>query len=171
MLTGREKDLIVRSGHNIDPAAIEDVANAFCGVEISAAVGMPDQYAGEVPVLFVVAAPGATLDIGALKSYLEANVHEPPARPRAVMMIDALPVTGVGKIFKPALRDLAIREKVLLELQRICGSTASCDVEVSQDSQKRIVVDVRLAVSDEELLQLDVALKPLPQIYRLHNED
>lgn len=171
VLTGREKDLIVRSGHNIDPAAIEDVANAFCGVEISAAVGMPDQYAGEVPVLFVVAAPGATLDIGALKSYLEANVHEPPARPRTVMMIDALPVTGVGKIFKPALRDLAIREKVLLELQRICGSAASCDVEVSQDSQKRIVVDIRLAVSDEELLQLDAALKPLPQIYRLHNED
>ncbi len=56
VLTGREKDLIVRSGHNIDPAAIEDVANQFDGVQISAAVGMPDQYAGEVPALFVVPA-------------------------------------------------------------------------------------------------------------------
>ena len=59
VLTGREKDLIVRSGHNIDPAAIEDVANQFEGVQISAAVGMPDQHAGEVPALFVVPKPGA----------------------------------------------------------------------------------------------------------------
>ena len=58
VLTGREKDLIVRSGHNIDPAAIEDVANRFAGVQISAAVGMPDQYAGEVPALFVVRRAG-----------------------------------------------------------------------------------------------------------------
>ncbi len=59
VLTGRAKDLIVRSGHNIDPAAIEDVANDFPGVQISSAVGMPDQYAGEVPILFVVPAPGS----------------------------------------------------------------------------------------------------------------
>ncbi|MEY9750595.1 acyl-CoA synthetase (AMP-forming)/AMP-acid ligase II [Bradyrhizobium japonicum] len=63
VLTGREKDLIVRSGHNIDPAAIEDVANAFPGVQMSSAVGMPDAYAGEVPVLFVVPSPGQTIDL------------------------------------------------------------------------------------------------------------
>ena len=40
----------------LDPAAIEDVANDFAGIHVSAAVGMPDQYAGEVPVLFVVPA-------------------------------------------------------------------------------------------------------------------
>ena len=68
VLTGREKDLIVRSGHNIDPAAIEDVANQFDGVQISAAVGMPDQYAGEVPALFVVPAPGAQVDVEALQA-------------------------------------------------------------------------------------------------------
>lgn len=67
VLTGREKDLIVRSGHNIDPAAIEDVANQFPGVQISAAVGMPDQYAGEVPLLFVVPVPGVRLDLAAWK--------------------------------------------------------------------------------------------------------
>ena len=43
VLTGREKDLIVRGGHNIDPAAIEDVANVFPGVQMSSAVGMPDR--------------------------------------------------------------------------------------------------------------------------------
>ena len=54
VLTGREKDLIVRSGHNIDPAAIEDVANQFDGVQISAAVGNARPVSGEVPALFVV---------------------------------------------------------------------------------------------------------------------
>ena len=84
ILTGRAKDLIVRSGHNIDPAAIEDVANAFPGVQISSAVGMPDQYAGEVPILFVVAAPGQTIDLSSLEQHLERNVMEPPAKPRRV---------------------------------------------------------------------------------------
>lgn len=172
VLTGREKDLIVRSGHNIDPAAIEDVANAFTGVQISAAVGMPDQYAGEVPALFVVPAPGALIDVEALKGYLEANVHEPPARPRNVLVIDALPVTAVGKIFKPALRDLAIREKVLLEVRRVCVPEASATVAVSLDDQKRTVVDVAVpGASADQLSAIDAALKPLPQTYIVHGAD
>lgn len=168
VLTGREKDLIIRGGHNIDPAAIEDVANQFPGVQISAAVGMPDQYAGEVPVLFVVPAPGTQIDLAAVRAYLEAAVHEPPARPRSVLAIDALPVTAVGKIFKPALRDLAIREKVRLEAERICGSAATVSVEVSTDAQKRTLVDVVLAdATAARAAELDAALKPLAQIYRV----
>ncbi len=168
VLTGREKDLIVRSGHNIDPAAIEDVANQFAGVQISAAVGMPDQYAGEVPMLFVVPAPGAQIDRAALASYLEANVHEPPARPRSILVIDALPVTAVGKIFKPTLRDMAIREKVRVELAKTAGEDARARVTVSLDAQKRTVVDVELeGVNAEALDALGAALQPLPQIYRI----
>ncbi len=166
VLTGREKDLIVRSGHNIDPAAIEDVANRFPGVQISAAVGMPDQYAGEVPALFVVPAPGAAIDLDALRAFLEENVHEPPARPRSVLLIDALPVTAVGKIFKPALRDLAIEEKVRLEVARVCGSQASAVTSVSLDAQKRTCVDVWLSgATAAQLAALDAALKPLPQTF------
>lgn len=168
VLTGREKDLIVRSGHNIDPAAIEDVANQFEGVQISAAVGMPDQYAGEVPALFVVPAPGKHVDVGALKAHLEARVHEPPARPRSIHVIDALPVTAVGKIFKPALRDLAIKEKVRLEVLRICGPQASASVEVSLDDQRRTRVDITLSgVGAGRIDELDAALKLLPQTYLL----
>ncbi len=166
VLTGREKDLIVRGGHNIDPAAIEDVANRFPGVQISAAVGMPDQYAGEVPSLFVVPAPGATIDLDALKRHLETHVNEPPARPRSVMVIDALPVTAVGKIFKPDLRDMAIREKVRLEVAHACGPRAWAAVSVAQDAQKRVLVDVAVAgAAPEQLAALDAALKPLPQTY------
>jgi acyl-CoA synthetase (AMP-forming)/AMP-acid ligase II/enoyl-CoA hydratase/carnithine racemase len=171
VLTGREKDLIIRSGHNIDPAAIEDVANQFPGVQISAAVGMPDQYAGEVPALFVVPMPGNDLDIAALQAHLDQHVHEPPARPKSVLVIEALPVTAVGKIFKPALRDLAIREKVRLEVERICGRQARVSVEVTMDKQKRTVVDVLLSgAADGQIAQLEAALKPLPQIYILRGD-
>jgi fatty-acyl-CoA synthase len=165
-LTGREKDLIVRSGHNIDPVAIEDVANQFDGVQISAAVGMPDQYAGEVPVLFVVAQPGAAIDMTALSTYLQAHVHEPPARPRTIVQIEALPVTAVGKIFKPALRDRAIEEKVRQEAAGLIGSDAGLAIEINLDASKRTVVHVHLSGADGAARnRLAEALKPLPQIY------
>lgn len=172
VLTGREKDLIVRSGHNIDPAAIEDVANQFAGVQISAAVAMPDEYAGEVPALFVVPHPGATIDLAGLTRHLEANVHEPPARPRSVLQLDALPVTAVGKIFKPALRDLAIEEKVRLEVARACGPRAAAKVQVRLDARKRTLVDVIVSgASAAQLEALEQALRPLPQTYSVASAD
>ncbi|MCR5858006.1 hypothetical protein LRS09_15080 [Mesorhizobium sp. J428] len=129
---------------------------------------MPDQYAGEIPALFVVPAPGVLIDSKALRDYLEAAVHEPPARPRSVLVIDALPVTAVGKIFKPALRDLAIREKVRLEAEAACGTATAVTVEVGLDEQKRTVVDVTVAGADTVgLAALEAALKPLPQTYSI----
>ncbi|MGH1424184.1 MAG: AMP-binding protein [Pseudooceanicola sp.] len=167
-LTGREKDLIVRSGHNIDPAAIEDVANTAPNVDISAAVGMPDQYAGEVPVLFVVPRPGAEVNMAALYQFLEDALHEPPARPRRVMIIDALPVTAVGKVFKPALREMAIAEKVRLETIQHCGDAARVDVRVSTDTQKRVLVDVLVSdATAADCAALGQALLPLPQTFRI----
>lgn len=172
VLTGREKDLIVRSGHNIDPAAIEDVANRFPGVQISAAVGMPDQHAGEVPALFVVPQPGMVIDLDAVKRFVEGNVHEPPARPRSIMLIDALPVTAVGKVFKPALRDLAIREKVRLEVAAIGGPALSAEVAVADDGRRGTLVTVVLSgATDAQRDALALALRPLPQTYRIRQAD
>jgi fatty-acyl-CoA synthase len=166
ILTGRAKDLIVRSGHNIDPAAIEDVANAFPGVQISSAVGMPDQYAGEVPILFVVTAPGQTIDLGSLEQHLERNVMEPPAKPRRVVVLDRLPVTAVGKIFKPALRDLAIEEKARLEIERLFGKGAAADIEVGKDEKLNTCVKIVVYGGDaSRLRQLADVLSPLPQSY------
>jgi fatty-acyl-CoA synthase len=166
ILTGRAKDLIVRSEHNIDPAAIEDVANAFPGVQISSAVGMPDQYAGEVPILFVVAAPGQTIDLSSLEQHLARNVMEPPAKPRRVVVLDRLPVTAVGKIFKPALRDLAVEEKARLEIERLFGKDAAADIEVGKDEKLNTCVKIVVYGGDaSRLRQLADVLSPLPQSY------
>jgi fatty-acyl-CoA synthase len=109
-VTGRAKDLIIRGGHNIDPAAIEDVALGYPGVALAAAVGRPDAYAGETPILFVTPTPGAAIDSAALAEFVRAGVAEPPARPRSIVVLEEMPVTPVGKIFKPRLREIAAEE-------------------------------------------------------------
>jgi fatty-acyl-CoA synthase len=127
-LTGREKDLIIRSGHNIDPAAIEEVANAHPAVGISAAVGMPDGYAGEVPVLFVVRGQGQDLDVTDLENYMKGRITEPPAKPKRIIELMEMPTTTVGKIFKPRLRELAIQEKIRQEIEKIIGQNMIVDL-------------------------------------------
>ena len=106
-IMGRVKDVIIRGGHNIDPRAIEDAALAFPGVALAAAVARPDPYAGEVPVLFVSAQPGAALDTDELGRFVAQQLLEPPARPRTVEVVADMPVTPIGKIFKPKLREIA----------------------------------------------------------------
>jgi fatty-acyl-CoA synthase len=166
VLTGRAKDLIVRSGHNINPADIEDVANTYPGVQISAAVGMPDAYAGEVPILYAVPAPGAQLDAGLLQRYMDDHVAEPPAKPKRVILIDALPTTAVGKIVKNDLRDRAVIEKVRIEVERIFGATVTPAVTVAKDEKLNTVVRVEVPADDAAAIQkLKDALEPLPQRY------
>jgi fatty-acyl-CoA synthase len=170
VLTGREKDLIVRSGHNIDPAAIEDVANAFPGVQMSSAVGMPDAYAGEVPILFVVPSPNQTIDAVQLREHIELHVHEPPARPKRIVLLDALPVTAVGKIFKPTLRERAIQEKVRSEIDRIFGASTVASIRVEKDDKLNTVVQILVGSRDSaRTKELAEALSPLPQTYRIEN--
>ena len=106
-LSGRSKDLIIRSGHNIDPKVIEDALAAHPAVQLCAAVGAPDAYAGEVPVVFATLIPGASASEAALLEFVCAGVDEPPARPKRVTILADMPMTNVGKIYKPDLRVLA----------------------------------------------------------------
>ncbi len=106
-LSGRSKDLIIRGGHNIDPKVIEDAMAAHPAVQHCAAVGAPDAYAGELPVVFVTLVPGAVATEAELLEFVRQRVDEPPARPKSVTILQTMPMTSVGKIFKPDLRQLA----------------------------------------------------------------
>ena len=117
-LAGRAKDLIIRGGHNIDPAVIENALLSHPAVSAAQAVGRPDVHAGEVPVAFVTLAPGAATAAEELKAWAGDHVPEQAAAPRSVTVLDALPVTLVGKPFKPALRAEATREAVAAALKR-----------------------------------------------------
>ena len=101
-LLGRSKDVIIRSGHNIDPLIIEDVAHQYPGIIHAVAIGYPDDYAGELPVLFIIASP--EISIESLESYLQQHIVERPALPKKIFKIDELPMTPVGKIERYRLR-------------------------------------------------------------------
>jgi fatty-acyl-CoA synthase len=123
-LAGRAKDLIIRGGHNIDPAVIEDVLLAHPAVTAAQAVGRPDLHAGEVPVAFVTLAPDSNITPEELRAWAADHVPEPAAAPKTVTVLDALPVTRVGKHFKPALRAEATREAVADALGDIASVTS-----------------------------------------------
>ncbi|MFI6357082.1 acyl-CoA synthetase [Streptomyces sp. NPDC050743] len=125
-LAGRAKDLIIRGGHNIDPAGIEDALLAHPEVTAAAAVGRPDPHAGEVPVAYVTLAPGARVDPAELLTWAAERAPERAAAPREVVVIDAIPLTAVGKPYKLGLRLDATRRAVLAEL---AAQGAQCDPE------------------------------------------
>lgn len=107
-ITGRAKDLIIRGGHNIDPAVIEEALAGHDGVAIAGAIGQPDAFAGELPCVYVELVDGATVTEVELMAYAKAHVHERAAVPKYLEVLDELPKTAVGKVFKPDLRKMAI---------------------------------------------------------------
>ena len=111
-VTGRAKDLIIRSAHNIDPGMVEEALMRHPAVALAAAVGEPDEYAGEVPVAFVQLKPGAVADPTKLLAHARAHIAEPPAMPKRITIVDHLPLTAIGKVYKPALRLLACERAI-----------------------------------------------------------
>ena len=107
-ITGRAKDLIIRGGHNIDPAAIEEALLGHPAVSFAGAIGQPDAHAGELPCAFVELIDGAAVTPEELIAHCKTHVKERAAQPKHIKIMDELPKTAVGKIFKPDLRKDAI---------------------------------------------------------------
>ncbi|MFJ8935744.1 AMP-binding protein [Streptomyces sp. NPDC102365] len=142
-LRGRKKDLIIRGGHNIDPAVIEDALLAHPAVAAAGAVGRPDPRSGEVPVAFVSLADGK-VTVEELTEWADRHISEPAARPKAITVLDSIPHTEIGKPFKPALREKAAAQRFHEELV----ARGIEDVEVSVGHEEGRLV-VRLAGGTE----------------------
>ena len=107
-ITGRAKDLIIRGGHNIDPAVIEETLLGHDAVAFAGAIGQPDAHSGELPCVYVELVAGATVSDQELMEYAINNIGEPGAKPKHLEILKELPKTAVGKVFKPDLRKMAI---------------------------------------------------------------
>jgi fatty-acyl-CoA synthase len=132
-LTGRTKELIIRGGHNIDPAAIEDPLYRLPGIQVAAAVGRPDTHAGEVPIAYVQLQEDADLSEAQIFDYLKSEIGEKAAIPKEVYIVDQIALTPVGKIFKPSLRWQAIQRVYQAELDALADYTESIRVSVQED--------------------------------------
>ncbi len=137
-LSGRAKDLIIRGGHNIDPATVEDALLAHPQVRAAAAVGRPDPHAGEVPVAYVTLAPDATVSDTELRDFAAEHVAERAAAPKTVTVLDTLPLTSVGKLFKLPLRADAVRRAVTDALAHAVPG-AEIDVAVADGTVTTVV--------------------------------
>ncbi len=139
-LTGRKKELIIRGGHNIDPALIEEPLHKHPAVELAAAVGRPDAHAGELPIAYVQLKTGANATEGELRSFLETQITERAALPKHIHIIAEMPLTAVGKIFKPALKHLQIKQALTEALN--AANLAGCTLTVRDDKSRGTVIDV-----------------------------
>jgi fatty-acyl-CoA synthase len=120
-LQGRLKDLIIRGGHNIDPAIVEEAVLSHPDVIAAAAVGRPDLHSGEVPVVYVVLRQGHAASTDDIREWAHQHVSEPAAAPKDVIEIGELPLTEVGKVYKVALQQDAARRLVAQHLSDIEG--------------------------------------------------
>lgn len=100
-LMDRAKDMIISGGFNIYPSDIEVVITALPGVKEAAVVAMPSDRWGETPVAFVVA-PGA--DGEDLRARTNAGLGK-TQRLAALVLVDELPRSHIGKVLKRELRD------------------------------------------------------------------
>ncbi len=105
-LVGRKSEMYIRGGYNVYPAEVERVLSGHPGVAQVAIVGIPDRVLGEIGVAFVVPAPDALPDLGMLRAHVAAHLADYKA-PDRVHLVEALPLTAMGKIDKQALADLA----------------------------------------------------------------
>ncbi|MDB5777794.1 MAG: AMP-binding enzyme family protein [Polaromonas sp.] len=136
-VTGRSKDVIIRSSHNIDPAVIEEALLRHPAVLMAAAVGAPDDYAGELPVAFVSLRPGSRIDAAALSEFAQRYIPERPAYPKTIHILEALPMTAIGKLFKPAMRTLAA-QAVLQERLARHALNDDVTVEVTLEGKEQV---------------------------------
>lgn len=102
-LVGRRTDQIKSGAHRISPEEIEEVVQAFEGVQECAAVGAPDELLGEAIVVFVVLRPGRELDVRAILRHCFERLpkFKQPAR---VELLSELPRTSNGKLRRSELR-------------------------------------------------------------------
>lgn len=148
-ITGRAKDLIIRGGHNIDPAEIEEALLAHPAVAFAGAIGQPDAHSGELPCAFVELVAGAEVTEAELLEHARIHVHERAAHPKHMTILPELPKTAVGKVFKPDLRKHAITRVYNDALEK--AGCAARVVAVVDDKSRGLVAQVQAngATQDE----------------------
>jgi acyl-CoA synthetase (AMP-forming)/AMP-acid ligase II len=109
-IVGRKKDMFIVGGFNAYPAEIENLLLAHPSVGQVAVVGMPDERLGEVGMAFVVPTRDAQLDPSELIAWARSTMANYKV-PRAVEIVESLPVNAAGKVEKEVLRARATERK------------------------------------------------------------
>jgi cyclohexanecarboxylate-CoA ligase len=109
VVTGRAKDVIIRSGENISAKEVEDLLGDHPGIAEIAVVALPDERTGERACAVIVPAGGQTPDVASLLGLLVSKGVAKFKAPEQVVIWDALPKNDAGKILKHQIRASLIR--------------------------------------------------------------
>jgi acyl-CoA synthetase (AMP-forming)/AMP-acid ligase II len=104
VITGRKKDIIIRSGENISPKEVEDILYNHPAIADIAIVAMPSPTTGEKGCAFIVPRQGATVDLASIRSFLETAGLARQKFPEHLVLVVDLPRVPSGKVRKDALR-------------------------------------------------------------------
>lgn len=104
VVTGRAKDVIIRSGENISAKEVEDLLADHPGIAEIAVVGLPDERTGERACAVIVPTPGASPDVASLLALLVSKGVAKFKAPEQVVLWDALPKNDAGKVLKHRIR-------------------------------------------------------------------
>jgi long-chain acyl-CoA synthetase len=105
-IVDRKKDMLIYKGYNVYPRDLEDVINAHPAVAQSAVVGKYDERHGDLPVAFVQLVPGGKASEDDLLAYANEKLAR-YKKIRVLKIIEALPVSGAGKVLRRELREQA----------------------------------------------------------------
>lgn len=104
VITGRKKDIIIRSGENISPKEVEDILGTHPAVTEVAIVAMPSTTTGEKGCAFIIPIPGQTIDLTEVRRFLDDAGLARQKFPEHIVFVDDLPRVPSGKVKKDVLR-------------------------------------------------------------------
>ena len=160
-VTGRAKDVIIRGAHNLDPQLIEEALLQHPQVLMAAAVGEPDEYAGELPVAYVSLKPGGVVPVAELSAFANERIPERAAWPKRIELLPAIPMTAIGKVYKPRLRALAC-EHALRE--RLARAGLERQVQVAVEDTAR-GLQVRFTAPADQQARVAELMRPFALAY------
>ncbi len=137
-ITGRKKDIIIRSGENISPKEVEDVLLAHPAIAEVAIVAMPSASTGEMGCAFVMLNADAAFDITEMRRFLDAVGLAKQKYPEWLEVVDELPRVPSGKVRKDVLRDKAkVIAQEMAVAQRSKPQTQQSQTALSQTEQSQ----------------------------------
>ena len=167
-ITGRAKDLDhPRRAQHRSRWRSRRCSFSHPAVALAAVGRQPDAYAGELPVAYVQLKPGAEVDSAELLGYVVERTPERAAVPVQLYFVDAIPLTAVGKVFKPALRWDAAERAVRRVLEPVVAGGCRIDVAVASHMEHGTLITVTLACDADAARpaferQVREKLDPLP---------
>ncbi|MET0853299.1 MAG: long-chain-fatty-acid--CoA ligase [Microterricola sp.] len=103
-IVDRMKELIITGGFNVAPSEVEEALLSHESIADAAVVGLPAPGGGEVVTAAVVLAPGATLDVAALREHCRGKLSAYKV-PRQIVAVDELPRSLIGKVLRRQVRE------------------------------------------------------------------